>query len=106
MFALDGVVIDPNTIPGGNKEQFNLGVTAVHEVGHWIGLFHTFEAGDGSDGCQGQGDLIDDTPAEQSAATGCAFVRYCLSFSLFFSFFLRFLKNTGFHLSYKRDKGN
>lgn len=53
----DGCVLNPNTLPGG-VAPFDEGKSLVHCVGHWFGLFHTFQ-----DGCEGPGDLVDDTPA-------------------------------------------
>ncbi|EHK22612.1 uncharacterized protein TRIVIDRAFT_29432 [Trichoderma virens Gv29-8] len=62
----DGCTIRSDTVPGGNARDFNLGKTLTHEVGHWFGLLHTFEGG-----CDGDGDYIDDTPAQATASQGC-----------------------------------
>jgi hypothetical protein len=64
--VLDGLVIDYRTVPGGSIAGFNLGYTATHEAGHWLGLAHTFEKG-----CLGHGDFVDDTPAMSEPTSGC-----------------------------------
>jgi Pregnancy-associated plasma protein-A len=59
--STDGVVIN-NTAFGSNgiaQAPFNLGRTAVHEVGHWLNLLHIW--GDDGQGCSGS-DNVQDTP--------------------------------------------
>jgi hypothetical protein len=64
---LDGVVLHHATLPESGKPwPFSLGKTAVHEIGHWCGLLHTFD-----NGCTPPGDEVDDTPYEREAADGC-----------------------------------
>jgi len=65
----DGVVIDLRTLPKGivRNEDYDEGDTLVHEVGHWLGLSHTFVGGCNS----AANDGISDTPRQTSPTFGC-----------------------------------
>ncbi len=74
--TVDGVVLNYATVNGrnGNFGNFNLGRTAVHEIGHYLGLLHTFQDSPNGAACTNglnTGDLIADTNAEFDAHHGC-----------------------------------
>ncbi|MFH1004559.1 MAG: M43 family zinc metalloprotease, partial [Bacteroidota bacterium] len=56
------------------------GRTAVHEIGHYLGLKHTFEggcAGNTASTCATEGDKICDTPPSSSSASACTQKNTC-----------------------------
>jgi hypothetical protein len=70
---LDGVIIDYKVFGSKNygnfdlDNRYNVGRTATHEVGHFLGLRHIW--GDVS-GCGGT-DYVEDTPAQNGATFDC-----------------------------------
>lgn len=69
VYTFDGCSIRASTLPGGSFRGYNKGGTAVHEIGHWFGLLHTFQGENCSFG--NRGDYIDDTPLEAVSTSGC-----------------------------------
>ena len=82
----DGVVLWWAALPGTGLSgpdpdepdgvlTYDQGDTGTHEVGHWLGLDHTFGAGNG---CTQPGDKIKDTPTEAVPQFYCAQRNSCV----------------------------
>ena len=66
--AHEGVVVNHRTIYGGSNPKKNLGTLLIHEVGHWLGLDHTFEG----ESCSGVGDGVGDTAPQKTPTNTCS----------------------------------
>jgi hypothetical protein len=60
--AIDGIVIQANA--------FN-STLIVHELGHYLGLYHTFQGGCHNDNCLLNGDMVCDTPPDATNDMTC-----------------------------------
>ncbi len=66
----DGIVVRHDYFGKIGTAAASLGRTTTHEIGHWSGLYHTFNNGCGTDTCTG-GDLVCDTPPAANPNYGC-----------------------------------
>lgn len=67
---MDGIVVDPRAFGVNPSPEFaSLGRTATHEIGHWLNLRHIYGK-DGSCNDGEDGDLVEDTPVQESQNLG------------------------------------
>lgn len=57
---------------GSYGPPYDMGRTLTHEVGHYLGLYHTFQGGCSGSNCYGSGDLVCDTNAESGPNFSCS----------------------------------
>jgi len=60
------LIVNPDSLPGGAMNKYNLGKTMAHEMGHYLGSAHTFNGG-----CGAEGDGVADTNPEEEPNFGC-----------------------------------
>jgi PKD repeat protein len=72
----DGMVVKHSVFGNIGTAAPSLGRTASHEIGHWFGLYHTFNNGCGTDMCL-DGDYVCDTPPQASPSFNCSVINSC-----------------------------
>lgn len=72
----DGMVVRHTLFGSGTGTASGLGRTTSHEIGHWFGLYHTFNNGCGGDVCT-DGDYVCDTPPQAEPSFNCATLNTC-----------------------------
>ncbi|MEP6749665.1 MAG: M43 family zinc metalloprotease [Bacteroidota bacterium] len=61
---VDGIIMEA----GYFGSSYPNDVVVAHEMGHYLGLYHTFEGGCTNNDCTSDGDKVCDTPPDQSTA--------------------------------------
>lgn len=72
----DGIVVRHNYFGRIGTAAASIGRTTTHEIGHWFGLYHTFNGGCGVDTCA-DGDYVCDTPPAANPNFGCPTINSC-----------------------------
>ncbi len=72
----DGIVVKHNVFGNTGTALNSLGRTLTHEIGHWFGLYHTFNNGCGDDICA-DGDYVCDTPPQNAPNFSCTVQNTC-----------------------------
>lgn len=67
----DGLVVRHDLFGDSGAAAASGGRTTTHEVGHWFGLYHTFNGGCGQDTCSADGDYVCDTPPVANPNFSC-----------------------------------
>lgn len=72
----DGIVVRHDYFGNIGTAAGSMGRTTTHEIGHWFGLYHTFNGGCGTDTCT-TGDMVCDTPPVSAPNFGCPTINSC-----------------------------
>lgn len=67
--SIDGIVCEARYF--GNSPAND--IVLIHEIGHYLNLYHTFEGGCSNNNCELEGDRVCDTPPDQAKHTGCLY---------------------------------